>query len=177
MSGTTLIRWSGLAAILSGVLLAASTLLAYAGSDTASPSLLSSWLFFASYTLLLFGLNGILAFQVREAGVVGLLGYVLAVIGTAAFIGDHFGPADAIAQALGALGGITWGLGFILLAIASWRANMLPRWAAALLLVGVVLFEAGFGFNPALFSAVILGSVIFGLGLVGAGSGLWSAQG
>jgi hypothetical protein len=63
-------------------------------------------------------------------------------------------------------------LGFLLLGIGSWKANRLPRWTAALWVIGGALIVPGFVLQPML---VVIGGVIQGTGFIGAGARLWTA--
>ncbi len=63
-------------------------------------------------------------------------------------------------------------LGFLLLGIASWKADRLPRWTAVLWVLGGVLIVPGFAVQELL---VVLGGLIQGAGIVGAGAKLWTS--
>jgi hypothetical protein len=64
-------------------------------------------------------------------------------------------------------------LGFLLLGIGSWRANKLPRWTAVLWVLGGALIVPGFALQEEL---VMVGGVIQGAGVVGAGAKLWASS-
>ncbi len=73
----------------------------------------------------MFALMGIYAFQVQESGVIGLLGFLLAIMGNAYFIG----PQGSIAGVDGTIVyGSLYALGLLLLAAGSLKARKLPRW-------------------------------------------------
>jgi hypothetical protein len=86
MSTAKLIRWSGLISILAGVLYALGALLHPAGEDLAAYTN-PNWVpahqvYWVSAMLMLFGLVGLYARQVEKTGWLGLVGFVLAFIGT-----------------------------------------------------------------------------------------------
>jgi hypothetical protein len=73
--------------------------------------------------------------------------------------------------------GITGLIGYILLAIGSWKADKLPRWAVVLWPLGTVISALGgiLEFENADYLHVI-GISIWGLGMIGAGVKLWSGM-
>ena len=86
MTTANLIRWSGLTTLLAGVLYAAGALLHPVGEDLAAvnnpnwvPAHLVYWV---SVLLLHLGLVGLYARQAKQTGWLGLVGFVLAFIGT-----------------------------------------------------------------------------------------------
>jgi hypothetical protein len=118
--------------------------------------------------LALAGITGMYLRQVRETGVLGLVGYVLFAVGYLVIMGVTFAAAfvlpsiagtdpayvsDVISvttggqaagdigsmQAVNVLAGVTYLGGGLLFGIALFRARVLPRWAAALLAVGGVV--------------------------------------
>jgi hypothetical protein len=73
------------------------------------------------------------------------------------------------------LSGVSWGLGYLLLAIGALRLALLPRWASVLVVVGSVvttLPPEPIGFAP--LRVIALGAVILGIGLCGWGYDLSS---
>jgi hypothetical protein len=62
-------------------------------------------------------------------------------------------------------------LGWLLLSVSLWQANVFPRWAALTTLAGLISIPA-LGATPLGFAGQITGNVIFGLGLVGLGYSL-----
>src|SRR3954453_22773956 len=154
--------------------------------------------------LALAGITGVYLRQVTEIGVLGLLGYVLFAAGYLSMLGTEYVGAlvlpsiahsatayvnDLIAfannrPATGDIGpmhpailftGITYIAGGFIFAVALFRANVLARWAAALLALGTVATIA-VGFVPQyerLF-AFPTGLALVGLGysLCGVSSGL-----
>jgi len=171
MSTRNLLRWSGLAAILGGVLLPTSWILRFAfGVQRPFTGAVE----FVATILLVFGFMGVYGFQHQETGVLGFLGFLLVTISNCAALGECWlqnGELTGAAVVLGPLVGITMLLGFLLLGIGTWRANKLPRWTAVLWVLGGALIVPGFAFQEAL---VMIGGVIQGAGVVGAGVRLWA---
>lgn len=170
MSSSTLIKWSGLAAIVAGVgtalLSAASPLAPEGGSPVA-------WGFLLAGLATQFGLIGIYAVQTREGGWSGLIGFALALSGNAFFIAPEgsIGGVDS-----GQLGGGIYALGLILLAVGTWRAGKFPRWVPALWLLAIVVALPAFFAESLQAVAFLLGGVFFGAGFVAAGYWLWSGR-
>jgi hypothetical protein len=151
--------------------------------------------------LALAGITGVYLRQVAEMGVLGLLGYVLFAAGYLSMLGTEYVAAlvlpsiahsatayvnDVIAvannrSATGDIGlmhaalvftGSTYIAGGSIFAIALFRANVLPRWAAALL-GGGTLATIAVGLVP---QYERLFAVPTGLALVGLGYSLWLEQ-
>lgn len=159
------IRWSGLAAILAGVLLLVSDLLElfvfelenFGASATTSGYFLVVGLFLLTALLFSFGLVGLYASQVEAAGLLGLLAFLVAFVGTTLVAGafwaqEFFAPtvAGVAPEVLNGeqagwlnLGFIAsfslFALGWLLFGASTLRARVHPRWAAVLLMVGAVL--------------------------------------
>jgi hypothetical protein len=199
MSTGKLVRWSGLITLLAGVFYMFAALLHPVGEDLAAinhPNWVPAHLvFWVSALLLLFGLMGLYARQAEKAKWLGLVGFVLAFMGTAlvgglllmvatlipviaaevpALIDRAMTPPD-FALPIIALG---FGLGFILFGVVTMRAGVLPRWSGFLLIVGTALSMAEgspLGRMPE-HVIVTIGRVIFGLGLAWMGYALWSAK-
>ncbi|MEA2683116.1 MAG: hypothetical protein QOK05_1444 [Chloroflexota bacterium] len=148
--------------------------------------------------LALAGITGMYARQVTKMGVLGLVGFVLFTAGylgiactafVAAFVLPtlaHTAPAytaDLIAaanngKAIGDIGlmqtviyltGIGYLAGGLLFGIAMFRANVLPRWAAALLAVGTVA-SIGAAILP---QYERLFPIPTGIAMIGLGYSLW----
>jgi hypothetical protein len=151
--------------------------------------------------LALAGITGVYLSQVTKIGVLGLLGYVLFAAGYLSMLGTEYVAAlvlpsiahsatayvnDVIAvannrPATGDIGlmhpailftGITYIAGGFIFAIALFRANVLARWAAALLALGT-LATIAVGLVP---QYERLFAFPTGLALVGLGYSLWRAQ-
>jgi hypothetical protein len=167
MSYSSLVRWSGLAAMVAGVLLLIAELLEllpafgdYPFSELALTALftLQNTLYLLGLILLSIGLVGLYAHQSETAGPLGLVGFLLAFIGTVFFTGFFWANIFlAPALAIGApefldLGGrfpgffpslLTYAVGWFLFGLASLRARVYPRAAATLLIVGAALDPLG----------------------------------
>ena len=170
MSSSSLFRMSGLAAILGGVLLPTSWILRFVFGV---PRIYSGTVEFIATILLVFGFMGVYGFQHEQTGVTGFLGFLLITIHNCCALGECWlqnGESSSVAIALAPVVGITMLLGFILLGIGSWHARQLPRWIPILWILGGVLIVPGFVFQPIL---VVIGGVIQGFGIVGAGAKLW----
>ena len=151
--------------------------------------------------LALAGITGVYLFQVPKIGVLGLIGYVVFALGYLSMFGTEYVAGlvlPSIAQsstayvndviavatnqpAIGDIGsmqgailftGLTYIVGGVLFAIALFRANVLARWASALLAVGT-LSAIGAGIVP---QYERLFAIPTGLALVGLGYSLWRAQ-
>ena len=151
--------------------------------------------------LALAGITGVYLFQVTKIGVLGLIGYVVFALGYLSMLGSEYvaalvlpsiahtstayvGDVIAIANnrpATGDIGwmnaaimftGLTYIVGGVLFAIALFRANVLARWASALLAVGT-LSAIGAGIVP---QYERLFAIPTGLALVGLGYSLWRTQ-
>jgi hypothetical protein len=201
MSSSRLIRWSGLALLLAGLLVAIPIL--FHPSDADPQAVLNSiWvpvhsLFVSGAVLMLFGLIGFYASQIERAGGLGLIGFILTFIGNAlivfvlaleAFVIPVI-AANAAGQALldpagplfGGLLGLVlllmagiFALGTILLGIATFRAGMLPRWAGVLLAVGGPLLA----FWPPLPQMLgTIGGVLVGVSFIWSGYTIWAGSG
>ena len=200
MSTTKLIRWSGLISILAGVLYALGALLHPVGEDLgayASPKWVPAHqVYWVSAMLMLFGLVGLYARQVEKSGWLGLVGFVLAFIGTA-FVGSIFFMASTVlpliaaetpalfdqAAAPPALGVLVvvlgYIVGYIVFGIATMRAGVLPRWSGLLLIIGSAMFliSEAVPLNASLSHLIVtIGDVIFGAGFVWMGFALWSEK-
>jgi hypothetical protein len=166
-----LIRWAGLASLVAAVLIIASQFvglilvasdLSLSESIKTAPATLYNILKLSGFVLLLLGLVGLYARQSVAGRILGLIGFLVAFLGTLLVAGDWWfetfaAPwlADVAPQALegtpsGTLiaGGVTgfalFAIGWVLFGIASFRTRVFPRWAAIVLIVGGVLgFLAG----------------------------------
>jgi hypothetical protein len=201
MSSSRLIRWSGLALLVAGLLLAIPVLLHPNDADPRAP-LQAVWvpihtLFICGAVLMLFGLIGLYVSQKERAGALGFAGFILSfigntlivfVLGLEAFVIPAL-AADPLGQALLAPAGPLFGgplglallimaasfaLGTILLGIATFRADVLPRWAGLLLLVGGPLLA----FWPPLPQPVgVVGGALVGASFIWSGYAIWAGSG
>jgi hypothetical protein len=136
--------------------------------------------YFATLVVILLGLVGIFAHQVRRAGRLGVAGFLGAFFGTAMSLlegrehlfshdfgqGTPAGLWQLMATAL------VFSVGYVLLGVAVARAGALPRGAGVLLAAGapLVAFAPPIGVQ----SVIIVGYTLFGVGLAWAGYALFT---
>ena len=201
MSIQKLIRWSAVAAVLSGVLDAIAILMLPSAFRT---NAVQSNLWTPAFTIGMFAfllavlaIVGIHVRQSEAAGTLGLIGFVLAVFSSALFVGvfmiqgyvlpvlatqpNALKTANELLGPTGPLAGffpiflltlLLFNLGFILFSISIMRAGVLPRWAGLLLLIGTVLSNAQI-FGPVGEIISKLGAVGFDIGFVWLAYALW----
>jgi hypothetical protein len=206
ITASNLIRWAGLSAMGAGILFIA--IQAIHPLDVLSSVTTARWaivhyLGVAMCLFGLFGLVGLYARQVEEAGWLGLAGYLLFSLFWAlttafqfieAFISPVLAPeAPKFVEGflgivtgapseinLGALPtvymitGLLYMLGGLLFGIATLRAGILPRWAAGLLAFGIVLPLLASSLVPHPFDRIF--AVPVGLSLAWLGYALWSER-
>lgn len=164
MNSSTLIRWSGMAAVLGAALLIVSDLLTltvfsgdFAEIATSGAYLADGAMRLFAGVLLLVGLVGMYARQSEAAGVLGLAAFLLAFAGTVLILGTWWtntfaapsmateAPAFLEAGPTGVLAfGFTLsfaigGAGWLLFGLASLRARVFPRAASAALMVAAAI--------------------------------------
>jgi len=182
MSPSNLVRLGGLAAVGAGVLTIIGDLVGLsvyfeepAVVATTFSYSLTFWLYLLGSVLLLGGLVALYVYQSEAAGILGVVGFVVAFLGTALIVGANWaqvfiGPLLAVNAPqileLGPTGGllltfITLGVGWLLFGIATLRAGVFPRWAAILLIVGAVL-----SFFPVPLTSIVLSAAVIWLGLI-----------
>ena len=151
----------------------------------------------------LLGMAGLYARQVEKAGWLGLTGYLLFSLFWALTVAFHFAEAffsPVLATAAptfvegflgivnGASGelnlgllpaiytanGVCYILGGLLFGIATFRAGLLPRWAAGLLAIGIVLPLLGSALVPHPFDRIF--AVPVGFALASLGYALWAER-
>jgi hypothetical protein len=187
LPSSELMRWSGLAAILGGVLLSVGAVLHIATetenlseSATTAPYALTWLMYLLGGVLVLLGLVGIYVRQSEDAGILGLIGFLVAFFGMALLVGSAWfqlfvAPFFAV-EAPGALDAEPAGmlavgfvlsfvvfstLGWILFGKATLKAGVYPRAAAILLIVGVLI-----NFLPTHFTEFVFNVAVVWLGFV-----------
>jgi hypothetical protein len=201
---TTLSRAAGLAAVAGGLLFIAvqikhpllnapfTTTTEYTVRETMK-------IFMAVFSLI--GITGMYLRQVRQTGVLGLIGYAVLGVGYLTMLGvqiiavfvlpdlaagqpGYVSDVIAVATSSTPIGdvtrmqtlnnlAITYIVGGVIFGIALFRANILPRWAAALMSVGAVATVATFQL-PELTQRLF--AIPAGVALVGLGYSLWREQ-
>jgi hypothetical protein len=197
LTPSALIRASGLSTIAGGALFTIFPLL-HPNHDAAG---YSSWIWVPAHLapnvgaiLVLFGLVGLLARQLERAGLFGVVAFVVAFVGTASFVmgtmieayiipfmGQLFPaiedgpPPPGIGEAFLTIS-ILFGVGHMLLGIATYRARALPRSVGALMVVGALamlsLEQIGSIFLG-LDALWAIGPVMLGAGMAWLGYHLW----
>jgi hypothetical protein len=192
-----LLRWSGLALVGGGLLLAVATVLHPTRETTATilqaevRLVAAHVLFTLSYLLILLGLPGLYGVESVRTGRLGLVGFLLAFMGTTLVaVSGNFGflapvlaaesPAtiDAINlyQPVVALNGVAFAgfvVGFVMFGLAMARIPTLTRPSGLLVAVGAPLQVFGFALaqtvSPALWSVAILAAWLSAPALPGLG--------
>lgn len=196
-----LVRWSGLAAMASPILLAVADVMKYyvaPATETDSIWMASTgWsigqaLITVGALLILGGLVGLYSRQAEEAGILGLVAFLMAFVGSAMIVGFEWflgfvvfpwlaeaAPELADAEpplrvALGAviIPGFVYLAGWVLFGVASLRAKVFPGPAAVLLILGTVL-----GPITVAVRIPVLAEVVLGVGMGWMGYNLWSEKG
>lgn len=140
--------------------------------------------------LLLFGCLGLHLNQMNVSGKFGTVAFLVSFVGTSLLFAiewTNLFVLRAVAQTnpetlsildksslmtVGfASGAGLFALGWLLLSISLWLANVFPRWAALSTLAGMILIPV-LGATPLGIAGQIIGNVIFGLGLMGLGYSL-----
>src|SRR5215212_2431381 len=184
MTTSNLIHWSGLAAIASGVSLVVAEFvtLSFFGYDfsttaTTGVYVLYSVLIMITGVLLPLGLVGLYARQSEASGPLGLVGFVVAFVGTV-LVAGFFWSSAFVAPILAveapqlldvrSLPGffrsfIVFGLGWLLFGVATLRAGIYPRAPAVLLIVGSVLIVVRLPLTSIVLDAAVawMGYVLF----------------
>jgi hypothetical protein len=132
-------------------------------------------LFFFALIATLLALVGILAYQLRQAGRLGLAGFFTAFVGTAMMLmegREHlFSPDFGVGTPRGLpeliVASFVFSIGYILLGIAIARGGVLPRGAGVLLAIGGPI--AAFSPPIGIVAVEIVGYTLWGLGLVWGG--------
>jgi hypothetical protein len=183
MSSSDLIRLGGMAAVVGGVLFVIGDLIGLftLGVEVAETAATGAFfvqqlLFLLGTVLILFGLFGLYDSQSEATGILGLVGFLIAFLGTALAAGAGWAQAfisPRIAELAPRLLEVpnfafpllfaVFAVGWLLFGIATLRAGVYPRAAAILLIVGAVLTFVAF-LLPA--SAFVLGIGVAWLGFV-----------
>lgn len=183
MSRYELVRWAGLAGIASGLLI-----IVGAAVLPFSDPVISGALFVSGHILLFFLLTGAYAAYYVRSGIIGLLGYALSTIGNSLFVTFQLMYSFVISGiegtwVLGAVNqssslpptavpvaGAVFGIGLLLVAIATTRVRAPAAWAAWLMFTGIAL-NLVFSLVPADLPGLtfVVPPFILGLGAAGFG--------
>ncbi len=166
MTSTTLIRLGGLAALLAGVLRTIASFIPYS-----QPGVAAELFYLLIDVLLLLGLLGIYAYQHEAVGVVGFLGFLAALIGTASIVGPD-GELSGVPVYV--VGSLLISVGLSLLAIGTWQAQRLPRAVPVLWVLSTVIGIGGFVAGGMAITFLLAG-VMFGVASIVAGAKIWTA--
>ena len=184
MSKTTLFRLSAFAGILSGVCIIMGKLLI----PLPNRQIGEIFDFFSPFLALLF-LVGLYLGQRKESGVFGGIAFIILFFGLATVVSlDYFGafigpylPEGMVEQILEgptgivfAISGLTFIIGEILFGISVIRAGVYSKIAAILFIIGMFPIPLA-GIFPE--SAVVIGSIIAGIGLIWWGVELYRLAG
>jgi hypothetical protein len=196
-----LLRWSGLALVAGGLLMAVATVL-HPSRETPATILhaevrlvAAHVLFTLSYLLVLLGLPGLYGAASVRMGRLGFVGFVLAFLGTMLIaVSGNFGflapvlaaespgTIDAINRyppevALNGVAFIGFVVGFVIFGVAMAKTAIFPRSSGVLVAVGAPSQVVGFALaqlvSPALWALAVLGSVALGAGLGWPGYRIW----
>lgn len=173
MKSSNLIQWSGLAAVAAGLLfmlINLITLLILGFGQERSELLIRSIISPIAGALLLLGLIGLYAYQSEATDVIGLISFLLALLGTVL-----------------ALAGNVWAnmlgyLGWALFGVSSLQARVYPRIAAIILIIGA-LITAPFststvsGFGDILVYAGVGAGTVFDVAIIWLGFALFTGKG
>src|SRR5262249_26624962 len=138
MTDVLLYRFAGCSAMLAGILRVVASFLP---PGTLAPDSLE-WFYLVIDIAIAFALIGIYAYQHAESGVLGLIGFVLAMAGTES-IGGPDGPIGDVD--IYRLGATVVGIGMVFLAAGSLRAAKLPRYVPILWIASTLFGLGGIG--------------------------------
>jgi hypothetical protein len=201
MSTLNLTRWGGLAVFLGSTLWAMQKIgwqLFIGNQEPLSypqPAATILWIMgLMAAQLILLGLPALYAHQARQAGSLGAIAFVVVFIGMALVAGNaYFGVfiqaslfdliilaeeagvnvQEPVAAGIGFMTTLLlYTLGWLLFGLSSLRARVLPRWAAVVVLVGLV---SGFLFLATSF--VLLAFPVTEIGIAWLGYALWRKRG
>jgi hypothetical protein len=198
---TALQRWSGLALVAGGLLMAVATAL-HPSRETPATILESEVrlvaahaLFTLSYLLVLLGLPGLYGAASVRMGRLGLVGFLLVFLGTMLIaVSGNFGFLAPVLAAQspatidvinryppeGALNAVAFGgfvVGFVIFGVTMAKTAGFPRPSGVLVALGapsqVLGFALGQLVSPGLWAIAVLGSVALGAGLAWPGYRMW----
>ena len=186
MSRYELTRWSGLAGLVSGLLI-----ITGAVSTAFVEPAVSGTLFVSGHILLFFLLTGVYGITHAYTGIIGLSGYVLSIIGNALFVAIQLihsfvisgientwvlGAMDLVSPIIPAaipVTGLVFTTGLLLFAIANTRVRALSTWPGWLMFAGMALnILLPRVLSDAPDQVLAIPPIMLGLGVAGFGWGL-----
>jgi hypothetical protein len=154
MNAPTLIRWSGVMAMLAGVAYMIQTLIGLVSPQaevfTGVADYLLEAVFIVALLLTILGLVGLRSYQTSREGRSGTVGFWLAILGTFSLLASALATLIAGGTALGLLFFLGLGcavVGQALLGLAIVRGKGLPRWSGIALTLGLPLSAALAGYG------------------------------
>lgn len=166
MSRSELIRWGGLTAMLGGILRGIASFM------PTTPGLALQVLYFAIDVLFLVGITDLYAFQRKQTGRWGVVGFLIAFIGVALLIGNDVVKAPTILYPVAAS---LFTVGTGILALSWWATKTFPRWIAVALILPIFVGLPGYVFKE-LSVLFLIAGVIFSIGFIGAGLTVWLSR-
>ncbi|PWT78902.1 MAG: hypothetical protein C5B60_00455 [Chloroflexi bacterium] len=185
MSSVTLYRASGLALLLGAALVIIGLPMSFFFTPDSPLALAMIGVWTGGVVLVQLGLPGIVVRQAARAGWLGAVGFLLLFSGgfllasffavldltvfpwldvRAPLLSFQFFTANSAVHVYLAVVSALFGVGGVLLGIATMRAGVFPRWAGLLLIVGLVSLGAAF-VNVLLIVTLVFGMI--GLGWIG----------
>lgn len=159
MTTSNLLRASGLAAIIAGVLRAIASFV-----PDSVPYAERQILYGLTDTFIIFGMIGAYSWRHREAGILGLCGFVLAAAGLGSGIEIY------------AVRALIFTAGLNLLGASWWKTKPVPRWILAFWAISSVIGVIGY-FGNGLGFLFVLAGLTFGIGFAGMGVVVWMSSG
>ena len=181
ISPRTLIQRSGLLAIAAGASIALSPFV-HPESPQSAAWVPVHLVYFATLMAIQLVLVGIFARQLRQAGRLGVAGFLTAFVGTAMgllegrehLFSHDFGQGTPVGLWQLILTALVSTIGYVLLGVAIAKAGVLPRGAGVLLAISgpIVAFSAPIG----VLAVIATGHALFGAGLAWVGYALWTER-
>ncbi len=168
MASSGLIRWGAIGLVLSGVVWLVLGLSAVFGYLQAIPGREDVVLFVVALLLTAAGLVGLHALQGESYGLLGLVGFYVALAAVAARVSGAvvFLAGSSAFEWISSPGTMGMMVGFVLYGLATLQARVLPRWYGLALIVCM----------PVSLPLATYGTALFGLILVVLGYALWSRK-
>jgi hypothetical protein len=153
VKSTTLFQLGGIAFLLAAVLYGLGNLLYFLSGQPDAPTATGLWLSIFGGVLSVFGWTALFARQSQRGGLLGLAGYILLVLGeiyymasgalglgvaAGAISNEQIGQVASFAVADSILPWF-WTVGLVLLGISIYRAQVLPKYMGAVLVLFVIV--------------------------------------